>query len=528
MKILNLALVCLVLFSACTKKKEIEAPTSNKVQTSPYKKDLEKILKENPSLLEAQSLNELKFKLVNDYLKSRHPLEKERKSIANNESLRSFLNEIDPLAVLFSEEDVQEIKKKIPKEEQGEHPPTILISLVQDKAKIRLAELEKISPIFFKEKFSFSESLNFYRGPHPQRAPSDLQFVNNWFSYLGALLVEKAGDNNYTVTQAKNQESIIKKEVNTFIQDTLKAKQELFASPSRLIDAYLNALLKQYDEHSAYIAPQDINKFKNSMQLDSLMLGLNYQIDISGLTVKEVSSGSPAELGNVKVDDKIIFIKQGKEEASFHEISKMTNLLNNLSGEELELSIVRNNQEFKVKITPTLVTSSSKEIQYFIVKEENKLLAYIKIPQFYYTTSEDENRLDRKLLNILMKLSALEVKGIVLDLRDNIGGAFQVTKTILPFFISAGPIFQERKINENRVEKIQEHEALFTGKIVVLINSQSASSAEIITAALQDQGRALVAGEQSFGKGTIQEIINFPSLVKKEKYLKSFEEYAEN
>lgn len=499
--------------SACLNKPNSIEKAILPLISIPYKKSLETLLKKDPQLLQTHKLSLIKFDLVLKSIKSRHPLVKEDFQKRRTDVFYTFMKKLDGLDIFFTEEDISSLIKSVPEEELNLLvPPIFFFKLVEQKTKERIQELLPIKELFLKEKFSFSEERSFYLGDDPPKSLSKLQLVNNWTTYLGAILTQIALEKNYTTSEAIKNEKFLKEELKSFINNLIQTYQDNLNEPQFLTNLYLNTLLNSLDEYSNYLSPEVSDGFSRKLSLDSLSLGFNYRVDINNLTVTEVFE--PASSAGLNIGDKITKVAIKDKVYSYSNLSKFLNLLAAPPEAELKLIVQRDTATLGISIIPKTIANSEKSIQYFLFKDnQNTNLAYIKIPQFYYGVSKESDKLENKLLHIILNLESLGVKGLILDLQNNGGGSFPAVFQVLSLFLPQGPVLQEKNKDQTVVHRLEAHDFTYSGKVVVLINKQSASSSEILANALQERKRAIIVGSPSFGKGTIQEVINLGKII---------------
>ena len=269
---------------------------------------------------------------------------------------------------------------------------------------------------------------------------------------------------------------------------------------SEMMDSAINGVLQSLDPYSAYMSPE---LFKE-MQTDTKgeFGGLGIEIGMEAGVVKVISpiEGTPAEQAGIKAGDYIV--KIGKEQVQGKSLMEAVKLMRGPVGTTIDLTIRRKNVkkplEFKITRKVIEVQSVNSEI---ISKEKN--IGYIRLKSF------NENS-DNQFLKILKKFeSKKKIKGYVIDLRNNPGGLLAQAINITDFFLDDGEIVSTkgRKISETRKFFARKGDEINGKPLVVLINNGSASAAEILAGALKDHKRAIILGENSYGKGSVQSII---------------------
>ena len=269
---------------------------------------------------------------------------------------------------------------------------------------------------------------------------------------------------------------------------------------AEIMDSAINGVLQSLDPYSAYMSPE---LFKE-MQTDTRgeFGGLGIEIGMEAGVVKVISpiDDTPASKAGIKAGDYIV--KIGKEQVQGKSLMEAVKLMRGPVGTSIDLTIRRKNVkkslEFKITRKNIEVQSVSSKI---ISKDKN--LGYIRLKSF------NENS-DTQFLNSIKKFEKnKKIKGYVLDLRNNPGGLLTQAINITDLFLNDGEIVSTkgRKISETRKFFARKGDETKGKPIIILINNGSASASEIFAGALKDHKRAIILGENSYGKGSVQSII---------------------
>ena len=269
---------------------------------------------------------------------------------------------------------------------------------------------------------------------------------------------------------------------------------------AEMMDSAINGVLQSLDPYSAYMSPE---LFKE-MQTDTRgeFGGLGIEIGMEAGVVKVISpiDGTPADKAGIKAGDYIV--KIGKEQVQGKSLMEAVKLMRGPVGSTIDLTIRRKNVkkplEFKITRKIIEIQSVSSEL---ISKEKN--IGYLRLKSF------NENSDNQFLLSIKKFEKKSKVKGYVIDLRNNPGGLLTQAINITDFFLDDGEIVSTkgRKISETRKFFARKGDEIKGKPVVILINNGSASAAEIFAGALKDHKRAIILGENSYGKGSVQSII---------------------
>jgi carboxyl-terminal processing protease len=322
----------------------------------------------------------------------------------------------------------------------------------------------------------------------------------------------------------KARELLIKRYQNQIKQYTQRDSQDVF-------QLYVNALASLYDPHTSYFSPRTTENFQINMSLSLEGIGAELRTEDEYTKVVRIIPGGPADLqGVLKAEDKIMGVGQDQEEivdVVGWRIDEVVALIRGAKDSVVRLQIIPAKGEAAdstaiVAITRDKVKLEEKSAQSKILDieqdGESYKLGVIDIPAFYMdfeayrARDPDFKSTTRDVFKLLQGLSEEQVDGIVLDLRNNGGGSLHEATSLTDLFIGSGPVVQIKDSNQ-RVYRNQRATmpAVYNGPLLIMINRLSASASEIFAGALQDYGRALIVGSQSFGKGTVQDVTGLSS-----------------
>jgi carboxyl-terminal processing protease len=267
-----------------------------------------------------------------------------------------------------------------------------------------------------------------------------------------------------------------------------------------MIDSAINGVLQSLDPYSAYMSPE---LFKE-MQTDTSgqFGGLGIEIGMESGVVKVISpiDDTPASKAGIKAGDYIV--KIGKDQVQGKSLMEAVKLMRGPVGSSINLTIRRKNvkKPLEFKITRKIIEVQSVDSE---VISKDKNLGYIRLKSF-------NDNSDKQFLKALKKFEKnKDIKGYVLDLRNNPGGLLTKAINITDFFLDDGEIVSTkgRNVSETRKFFASDGDEVNGKPLVVLINNGSASASEIFAGALKDHKRAIILGENSYGKGSVQSII---------------------
>ena len=277
------------------------------------------------------------------------------------------------------------------------------------------------------------------------------------------------------------------------------------ADEKKMLEAAMNGMLGALDPHSSYLSAEDFKEFSEKSHGEFGGLGIQITSDRGAVRVISPIDDTPADKAGIKAGDYITHIDD--EQVFDLTLNQAVKKMKGRPGTKVRLNVVSEDGE------PKTLTLKRDIIKIKSVKFEEKMLAgadpedkdtpkigYIRISDFGATTARD-------LKDALSKLEKKGVVGYVLDVRNNPGGYLTAAIEVSDAFLDAGEIVSTRGKKKTDIERVYAKAGdLANGKpVVVLINHGSASASEIVAGAIQDNGRGLVMGSQSFGKGSVQQ-----------------------
>ena len=286
----------------------------------------------------------------------------------------------------------------------------------------------------------------------------------------------------------------------------------------------INILTNQFDPHSSYLSPRSAEDFDMNMSLKLTGIGALLGVEDDYTKIISLVPGGPAEKsGKIKPEDRIAKIKQ-KNSKEFVDvvgwrIDEVVDLIRGEIGTELEIEFISFESEDD---TRKLVTLKREEIKLEdraakseIIEMNDNKIGIIDLPSFYIDFDEYQKRnkeyrsSSRDVKNILKDFNNSGVDAVVLDLRNNGGGALIEANRIIGLFVSSGPTVQVKQ-RRGYIQPYGDTRAIqeWDKPLLVLVNRYSASASEIVAGAIQDYRRGIVVGQRTFGKGTVQSLEN--------------------
>lgn len=320
-----------------------------------------------------------------------------------------------------------------------------------------------------------------------------------------------------------------------FIQKTLRKRYKNLANfinqykPEDVFQFAMNSFTENIDPHTNYLSPVSSENFKIDMSLSLEGIGARLQTEDDYTKIVEIIPGGPAyKSGLLKADDKIIGVAQGNdgefEDIIGWRITDAVKLIRGKAGTTVRLQIIKAGSDLNSKpIEITLVRDKIKledqaatgKVLEILNDDKPFRIGVIDIPKFYSDFEAQRNgdgdfrSTTRDVRKLIDSLSKENISGIIIDLREDGGGSLQEAIELTGLFIKDGPVVQVKNSDGKiDVAKDPDSQIVYDGPLAVLVNRFSASASEIFAGAIQDYQRGIIIGEQTFGKGTVQNLID--------------------
>jgi carboxyl-terminal processing protease len=325
------------------------------------------------------------------------------------------------------------------------------------------------------------------------------------------LLVAKLSDSS----NSESSNDLIKRYKNRIRRITQQKEEDIFSLA-------INILSNQFDPHSTYLSPRSAEDFDVNMSLKLNGIGALLGIEDDYTKIISLVPGGPAEKsGKINPEDRITKIRQigtdNYQDVIGWRIDEVVDLIRGEAGTEVEIEFI----SFDSSSDSTkLVTLKREEIKLEdraakseIININNNKIGIIDLPSFYIDFNEYQNRVkdyrssSNDVKKILNDFNASNVDAVILDLRNNGGGALIEANKIIGLFVSSGPTVQVKQ-SRGYIQPYGASRAVqvWDKPMLVLVNRYSASASEIVAGAIQDYKRGLVVGQRTFGKGTVQSL----------------------
>ena len=477
---------------------EVYSDTYNKVELSKIKKELSR---------------EIFKKLERD-----HYLKKIKKDNLNEDYFLAIIERVDESKNLFVADEIQEYIKK----SKNFTEYTFDIELAYELINLyfeRLVEFSNFQIGLIEEnKFDFTkdEYLDiFYEDNEWQSNFKDLKRL--WrLETKNDLLVAKMSESS----SSEPNSDLIKRYKNRIRRINQQKEEDIFSLA-------INILTNQFDPHSSYLSPRSAEDFDVNMSLKLSGIGALLGVEDDYTKIINLVPGGPAEKsGKINPEDRITKIRQlgssEYEDVVGWRIDEVVDLIRGEAGTEVEIEFISfdsdNDSSKLVILKREEIKLEDRAAKSQIIDINNNKIGIIDLPSFYIDFEEYQKRKkdyrssSNDVKNILKEFNESNVDAVILDLRNNGGGALIEANKIIGLFVSSGPTVQVKQsrgyiqpYGSSRTDQVWEK------PLLVLVNRYSASASEIVAGAIQDYKRGIVVGQRTFGKGTVQSLENLSS-----------------
>ena len=478
----------------------------------------------------------LVIQLITYVLDQAHYLDKEIDDDFSEKVFDTFLENLDPYKRYFYASDIDEFSKyKYKIDDAFKNPNFDFFDLVYSRYIERMSESEKIFNKVLSTPFDFSKDevceCDFDVLEYVQ---TNDELYDRWRKLLKIYVIEnyhneieddKRKLEKDSLFQIRNLE-VIEKEARESLSETMTQNYRFVSEEMQRSDwlsVYINSFVSQYDPNTSYLDPESKDRFDVDMSGNYAGIGARLQKKIDKVEITEVISGGPAWRDNIlEKGDAILKVRQDDEQEPVSiltmRLSEAVKLIKGKKGTKVHLTVKKDDGSIsEVTVKRDIVQLEETYIKSSIVEKDNNSYGIINIPKFYIDFDNQNNRDAAKdLRNEIERLKEQGMKGLVIDLRNNTGGALKTVVDMAGMFIKNGPVVQVKYFDkEKQVLSDRDRAILWTGPLVILVNESSASASEILAAAMQDYKRAIIiGGNQTWGKGTVQNVFPLNRMVR--------------
>ena len=438
-----------------------------------------------------------------------------------------FISKLDPQKRFFTVNDIRQLNRyKYKIDDQIKNYQLEFFEETYKTYNQRLSDAKLFVDKVFETDFDFSEdefidlnndSIPFSFGKN--------QLFERWRKQIKYSVLD-------IVTQRYSSDSLDFNEIKTNAISTVNKNTNDFFDYANELDrddwfsVFVNSFVSQFDPHTFYFKPDDKEKFDVSISGKFDGIGARLSRADGNVKIVDVIIGGPVWRDKLlDVGDVILAVGQGDDElVSIYgmKLDDSIKLIKGPAGTVVTLRVKKiDGQILDVKIKRDEVELEETFAKSTVISKNDNNYGYISLPKFYADFDNYKNRNSANdVKNEIIKLKNNGIQGLILDLRNNGGGSLQTVVEMTGLFIEKGPVVQVKSIgNRKKVLYDRDPQIYWDGPLVLLINEMSASASEIISAALQDYNRAIIIGsEKSFGKGTVQNIVDLNRFISNTDY----------
>ena len=450
----------------------------------------------------------------NHYLQ--HPLDEQFSSLFFDK----YLDALDPQHMLFLQSDVEEFEKfrtelgRLTTRLGDTQPAEIIFARFLDRF---AQQVMFVTNALHAEKFTFDSDDRYLVNRKDKPRPEDLDEAKKlWWERLRfEYLQEKLNK--------KKHDAIVSLILRRYAR---QMRMLLEFDTDEVLQVYLSALAHVYDPHSEYMGKPSYENFNINMKLSLFGIGALLRSEDGYCKIVSLTPGGPAEKSKkLKPNDRIVGVAQGSEDfvdVIDMKLNKVVEMIRGPKGTEVRLQVIpADASDESVRKVVSLIRAEipleDSEAKAKIIElppEDGKpaqRIGIIDLPSFYAdmgNRSADHKSTTTDVRKLLRKLQEEKISGLILDLRRNGGGSLEEAIKLTGLFIPKGPVVQVKDFDGRvTVDSDTDEDVAYNGPLVVLVSRFSASASEILAAALQDYGRALLVGDIStHGKGTVQTV----------------------
>ena len=476
------------------------------------------------------------IQLITYVLDQAHYLDKEINDEFSEKVFDTFLENLDPYKRYFYASDIEEFSKyKYLIDDAFKNPNLDFFELVYKRYTKRMLESEKIFNDILSKPFDFNknevcecdfEELDYVKTKD--------QLFDRWRKLLKIYVIENYHNEIEDDLRKSKEDSdfilrnpvLIEKKTRETLKETMQQNYAFISEEMQRSDwfsVYINSFVSQYDPNTSYLDPESKDRFDVDMSGNYAGIGARLQKKIDKVEITEVISGGPAWRDNIlEKGDAILKVRQDNEDEPIGilnmRLSEAVKLIKGKKGTKVHLTVKKvDGTVTEVTVKRDIVLLEETYIKSSIVEKDNNTYGLINIPKFYIDFDNQSNRDAAKDLRTeIERLKEQGIQGLVIDLRNNGGGALKTVVDMAGMFIKNGPVVQVKYFDkEKQVLSDRDRSVLWTGPLVILVNEGSASASEILAAAMQDYKRAIIiGGNQTWGKGTVQNVFPLNRMVR--------------
>ncbi|MCD8431448.1 carboxy terminal-processing peptidase [Tenacibaculum finnmarkense genomovar ulcerans] len=466
--------------------------------------------------------------VLKNILSRYHYVQKELNDEFSEHVYTSFIDGLDPNKRYFTQEDLTEFSQfKYQIDDQLKNTEIHFYKLVYNRFLEKLTAAKNNYRALLAQPFNYKKNevinVDYEKIPF---AKNESELVDYWRKQLKLSILSRIEDADDTQNKKAKKDKKLK--LKKFYQLEIEARKEVLKNMNELYEridelensdwysTFLNSVVSGFDPHTTYMSPRIKSRFDQEMS--GKLEGIGARLQKKGMYthIVELISGGPAwKQGELEPEDIILKVAQGNAEPLDivgMRLDDAIKFIKGKKGTEVRLT-VKKKIDGSTKIIPIIrdvVELDETFVKSSIVEKNGQKYGVIDLPRFYIDFNDLSRRDAAKdMEQEIERLKSENVKGIIVDLRDNGGGSLKTAIEIGGLFIKKGPIVQVKYRGEDPLIKNDTDSKIqWNGPLVVMVNEFSASASEIFAAAMQDYKRGvIIGGKQTYGKGTVQNVM---------------------
>ena len=466
------------------------------------------------------------LEIILNQLKARHIIDKKLDDNFSKKVFKTYLDSIDKFKIFFLQSDIAEFKKyETQLDDQLKASDLSFFYLTYDRIKIRMTEGKELCSNASKNGINILEPGVKFDQKMLSYKKNKYELINIWKLFAKGEIANRIAE---TCIQENDKNKLNRKDFDEAFNDATKYYSDNFLkrievstlnidSFSRLMffEEYMNAIINQFDTHSKYYIPRSRDEYliKETGKIEGI--GVLTAASNNFTIINSMVVGGPA-WKTKKLDDGDVILKIAQENEpavdvvgfALYDVAKLTR---GKSGTSIKMTVKKANGSIEtVSIKRGLVSSNDSYIKSCLVERNSVKYAILSFPRFYTDYDDDQVRnVVDDFADELQILKECGVQGLVIDIRNNGGGSVEAATKIISNFIDKSAVLQYKN-KDNKTFKFESETSLekWNKSVVLLVNNETASAAEIFASAFQEFNIGVILGRQTFGKGTIQEILD--------------------
>jgi len=445
-----------------------------------------------------------------------------------------YIEALDPSKRFFLQSDINEFSKyQLELDDQITNKDLTFFNLTYDRLMYRMEEGNKLFKELLSDPFDYTIAEDFNADyPNTPYAKNNAELKDKWrkqikLSTLSSLIQKQKLEEEKKIkdpTYIVKSDAVLEKETR---ESSMKSLVESFGFMSELkredwFTLYVNSIMARFDPHTTYFAPEEKEKFDVSISGKFEGIGAQLQKKSEYIEVLELISGGPAWRGKqLEKGDLILKVAQSNGIAVDVVGMRLKDVIKKIKGPKgSEVRLTVKKVDGTIQIIPIIrdvIEIEETYVKSSVVEKNGLKYGVIYLPKFYIDFENKDGKgrdASKDMAQEVDRLKKAGVKGIVLDVRDDGGGSLAAVVNIAGLFIEDGPIVQVKSAEKKEILYDTDKKIEWDGPLVIMVNEFSASASEILAAAMQDYKRGIIVGsKQTFGKGTVQRVIDLNSFV---------------